>query len=345
MRLAFVVTLVFTPMGVMATDYPSSPWSLVALEDQTVPLDVGAAVPWFDGDGVLHLCARGIRSGRALLGTFEIGTILLSRDGPHAQPSAMIFREADDALLADATDLAFGTRGGLDFRFEVALGPSMDLALRYFGVDRWTASRAVADPGGVRFEGFGDAAWSLAEQLDYDSKLYSFEIGVRPRVADALPVWVGFRTVQLHEGFALRVFDPVPAEPIAVRTNNFLYGLQVGAEPVLWGAGGPLRLEGLVKAGAYANLASASTFSARLERTLGANRDRPAFVGEAGLSLAWKFSRFFTARGGYQILWIHGVALAPDQSASVDVMAPWADLSSSATSFYQGALATLEFVF
>jgi hypothetical protein len=280
-----------------------------------------------------------------LLGTFEIGAILLSRDGPHARPSARIFRAADDALLTDATDLAFGTHGGLDFTFEVALGPSIDLALRYFGVDRWTTSRALADPGGVRFEGFGDTVWSPGEQLDYDSKLYSFEIGVRPRVVDALPVWVGFRTVQLHEGFALWVFDPLPAESIAVRTNNFLYGLQVGAEPILWGSGGPLRLEGLVKGGLYANLAAASTFSPRLDTTLAASRDRPAFVGEAGLSLAWKFSRFFTARGGYQIVWIHGVALAPDQSASVDVMAPSADIYSSATSFYQGAMATLEFVF
>ncbi|MCR4414975.1 MAG: hypothetical protein NUV77_21360, partial [Thermoguttaceae bacterium] len=299
MRLAIGVALVATPVGVMATDYPNGEWSLVQLDGRAVPIPIGVESSLSDSDEVLHLCARGASRGRALLGTFEIGAILLSRDGPHARPSATIFRAADDALLADATDLAFGTRGGLDFTFEVALGPSMDLALRYFGVDRWTASRAAADPDGVRFEGFGDAVWSPAEELDYDSKLHSFEIGVRPRVVDALPVWVGFRTVQVHEGFALRVFDPLPAESIAVRTNNFLYGLQVGAEPALWGAGGPLRLEGLVKAGIYANLASASTFSARLDRTLGANRDRPAFVGEAGLSLAWKFSRFFTARGGY----------------------------------------------
>ncbi len=307
------------------------------------PFQLGVSA--VDDPDALHLCARGGSGGRALIGTFRIGAVFLSRDGPDAQPSAMIFRAADDALLVDATDLDLGTHGGLDFTFRVALGAYADLDLRYFGVDRWTTSRMASDPGGVRFEGFGDAVTSPAEQIDYDSKLYSFELGVRPRVADALPLLVGFRTVQIHEGFALATFDPQPATAIATRTNNFLYGIQVGAEPTLLGAGGPLRVEGLLKAGIYANRASQSTFSPRLRTPLAANRDRAAFVGEAGLSVAWKFSRFFTARGGYEILWVHGVALAPDQSTSVDVLAPSAAVFNSATAFYQGAVATLEFIF
>jgi len=51
-------------------------------------------------------------------------------------------------------------------------------------------------------------------------------------------------------------------------------------------------------------------------------RNRASFVGEIGLMLDYRFSRFFSARAGYELLWLYGVALAPDQGAVTDLLTP-----------------------
>ncbi len=321
----------------------SPPGRLVELR----PLSGSAPSLWQSepaGEPLLYPVARW-GGGRALLGTFRIGAVFLGRDGVHEEASPRVLRASDDAVLVDERDLDFGSQAGLDFTFAVALNGSLDLHLRYFGVDRFQATAAATDEDGVRFEGFGIALSAPAQWVDYDSNLHSFEVGVRPRVIEAVPIVLGFRTLQVHEGFRAGTDADMLAPSLATRTNNFLYGFQVGAEPTLWGAGTPLRLEGFAKAGIYGNRAKQSTFWTGLEATQEGRRDRPAFAGELGLLVAWKLHRFFTVRGGYELLWIHGLALAPEQSAAVDLAEPRPAIFASGSSLYQGAIATLEFVF
>lgn len=296
------------------------------------------------GEPMLYPVARW-GGGQALLGTFRVGTVILGRDGVHEQGSPRILRAADEVALLDTRDLDFGSQAGLDFTFAVALDRSLDLHLRYFGVDRFRATASAGDADGVRFEGFGTALSAAAQWVDYDSTLHSFEVGVRPRVIDAVPIVLGFRTLQVHEKFRVGTDGDLLAPRLATRTNNFLYGFQLGAEPTLWGAGKPLRLEGFAKAGIYGTRARQSTFWAGLESSPAGQRDRPSFAGELGLWLAWKLHRFFTIRGGYELLWVHGLALAPEQSVAVDLDQPQAAIFASGSSLYQGAVATLEFVF
>ncbi len=314
----------------------------VDLHRPVAPTNPGHA--WPGGEEWLFPVARW-GNGQALLGTFRVGTAILGRDGVHEEPSARILRAIDDAVLVDVRDLDFGSRGGLDFTFAVALNNSLDVDLRYFGVDRFRAAAAAYDADGVRFEGFGLAISAPAQQIDYDSTLHSFEVGIRPRVIQAVPIVLGFRTVQVHEGFQLATGQGLPGPNLTTRTNNFLYGFQLGAAPTLWGAGKPLRLEGMIKAGIYGNRARQSTFWAPLDATVTENRDRPSFVGQLGLSVAWKLHRFFTVRGGYELMWMHGLALAPEQSVAVDLAEPQAGIFTSGSALYQGAVATVEFVF
>lgn len=336
---AFAAFLLCAP-GVCAQSPPDRLVELRPSPGQTFSL-------WEDGQAdqpLLYPVARG-GSGRALLGTFRLGAVILGREGAHEEPLPTIVRASDGATLVDLGELDFGSRAGLDFTFAVALNGSLDLQLRYFGVDRFRATAAAHDDGGVRFEGFGLALIAPAQWVDYDSTLHSFEVGIRPRVIEAIPLVLGFRTVQVHEGFRVGTDEAMLLARLATRTNNFLYGFQLGTEPTLWGAGKPLRLEGTAKAGIYGNRARQSTFWEGLDNPVSRGRDRPSFVGELGLSVAWKLHRFFTVRGGYELVWVHGLALAPEQSVAVDLAEPQPAIFASGNSLYQGAVATLEFVF
>lgn len=308
--------------------------------------DFALLEPWTaDGSIPLRPVWNG-GGGRPLFGTFRIGAIFLTRDDPKAQPSARILSLDDNQPLFDGAEFGLGTRTGLDFTFLMAVSAINEIELRYFGIDDWAKSFVAADPSGVRFEGFGTTSIALADRVDYSSKLHSFELSIRPRVVDSVALLIGFRTVQLHERFTVAAIDLSPDSLVVdAGTHNFLYGFQIGAEPTLLGAGSPLRLEALIKAGIYGNRATAQTFSPIVGGTLDADRTRPSFVGELGLTAAYRFSRFFTIRGGYELLWLDGVAVAPDQSASVNLLAPHADIYSSTNLLYQGALVSLEFVF
>jgi hypothetical protein len=347
---AFLTVLVLATVPASAADGQSE-----ALDgrfiDLTVelPADAASVGAWArrHGDDLYPVGGASETPGPALLGTIRAGALVLTRSRASGEPSGKIYRVADDVPLADTAVLSLGTSAGLDITLLTALSQISELEVRFFGIDGWSTSRTAGDPQGVWFEGFGAVLTpAQSERIDYGSRLYNVELNLRPRVADGMPLILGFRSLQLHERLALWTLDPPPTVDIDMHTNNYLYGVQVGAEPYLLGdSTSPLRLEGLAKAGIYGNCASQGTCSTLLGRTLTAKHTRSSFVGEVGLMIDYRFSRFFAARAGYELLWVSGVALAPDQSASTDLLGPLAGVNTSATAFYQGAAVSLEFVF
>ncbi|MHB9049902.1 MAG: hypothetical protein ACYC35_28625 [Pirellulales bacterium] len=294
----------------------------------------------------VYPCASTGETPPALVGTIRAGALILSRSRAKAEPSSKIFRTSDDALLGDSAAMGLGTSVGFDITVLTALSEYSELEARYFGIDGWNTSQTASDPGGVRFDGFGALLAGQSERMDYASRLYNVEFNFRPRVAEGIPLIFGVRTVQLHERFEMLRLDPPPESiGVSAHVNNYLWGFQIGAEPYLFGAGGPLTLEGSLKGGIYGNHASQGAFSSVLDTSAEAARNRASFVGEVGLTIDYRFSRFFAARAGYELIWLSGVALAPDQGPSTDLAVPLAAIDASGTAFYQGAAASLEFVF
>ncbi len=297
-------------------------------------------------DWELQLCNEGVRIP-ALFGSFQVGGIFLTRSRAQAAPTSKLYSQSNDGLLVDAGELDLGTRFGLDVTAIVRMKNALGIETRYFGVTDWKASRVVTDVGGggVRFEGFGATLPAASEQLDYASRLYSFEINVLPLVTEGMPLVLGFRGLQLHERFELWQTDSVPSVLLlGNRTNNYLYGFQIGAEPYVMGAGGAFRVDGLIKAGIYGNHAAQATVSPLLGSSVRAGRDGPAFAGEAGLTIVYRINRAFALRGGYELIWLSHVALAPNQSRKTDLTAPSAQLDLG-TAFLHGATASVEFAF
>jgi hypothetical protein len=140
--------------------------------------------------------------------------------------------------------------------------------------------------------------------------------------------FLGFRYLNLREHlniYAERDQDPtVPASPVEpgvydIRTSNNLYGLQVGARARRWGK--RLGWEAAGKAGMFGNdvqqeqyvndFASGGSFPRR--PLTSAADDKVAFVGELDFTGIYRLTDVWNLRAGYNLIWIAGVALAPDQ--------------------------------
>jgi hypothetical protein len=186
--------------------------------------------------------------------------------------------------------------------------------------------------------------------VDYGSDLYSAEINLRRRCLGRLDLLAGMRWVELREDF--HVIGPNPLSPAPdVRydtlTGNSMYGFQIGAEAKVFDRCGPLRIDGFIKAGIYANDGHQET-STRGNLgsvvTAAAGGDNTSFLGEAGLSALYRLDDHLAVRGGYQVMWIEGVALAPDQLPHTDVTSSpaTATLDAHGGLFYHGVQVGLE---
>lgn len=100
--------------------------------------------------------------------------------------------------------------------------------------------------------------------------------------------------------------------------RNNLYGFQTGVDAVLWEPICGLQIGAIGKAGIYYNDIR-TDFNTSLFRTptdpitASASTSKAAFLGEVGLNATYKINCHFALRGGYQMLWLSGVATAVDQ--------------------------------
>ena len=133
-----------------------------------------------------------------------------------------------------------------------------------------------------------------------------------------------------------------------VAANNDLYGMQLGAR---WREHrNRLGLEAFGKAGLYYNVAS--EHHAAVEQIPSNPFPYPsstnsvgdvAFLGELGLALLYEISPALTLRAGYSVLWLEGVALAPDQLDYGFPPEAGEQIDSAGGVFYHGASIGLEF--
>jgi hypothetical protein len=222
------------------------------------------------------------------------------------------------------------TTADLNFEWEpgirAVVGRQLDsfsaVEIGYFGIFAMTASAAVVESNSLAIPGdLGLASLDYfaadAMRLDYSSELHSAD-------ANYVTSWggvswlAGFRYLSLDEQFNLNATDiDTGSSDYAIRTSNDLYGGQVGAQ---WLAGGDfLEWSATAKLGLFGNAASQSqsvadfppAFFLRTEQS--GSRGNVAFVGDFSLTALYALDDVWALRGGYNLLWIEGAALAPDQ--------------------------------
>ncbi len=273
--------------------------------------------------------------------------LVLHRNTPSS--AELISNTANSAQALDAADFEFGFRTGYDLSLARRTADGEGLELRYFAVDHWHATASEPTTSGqlLRMNSAVPVFTTSGTSIEggYASALRSSELNRRVAWTDCWNLLGGFRYLELDEHLSTHLVNsPVPLD-LEVNSRNRLYGLQLGADSVLWNAGGPLTWQVVGKAGVFHNAqAQASSYSTGLV-TLPSNGgdDHVAFVGEFGVTGEYVLTDCLSLRGGYRLLWVDGVALAADQVLANDFTAGQG-LDSNGDVFYHGAFGGLQLV-
>ena len=273
--------------------------------------------------------------------TFRTDALLLWRDSPRNQPLIETFPGGLPTLTANQLNStpAAGPRFSL-FRTN---GCGDALEATYFRAANFRSQNTLPTVA----NGYTPAFLSVPATYDtvstnLGSSLQSFELNGRMTVLPAVQLLGGFRWFQWQESLQLIGYGTGVQDVFSTSCMNDLYGYQIGFDSLLlhtrW-----LRLEGLMKGGAYYNnsrqITTAQTYlgpsSTRADTPKGA-----AFVGEVGLTGVVPITRNIDFRVGYLGLWLQGLAQPTNQSQSLDPTA--ATLNTTGTAVVQGITLGME---
>jgi hypothetical protein len=252
------------------------------------------------------------------------------------QPIAI--NNATSQTVLSTSNLNSGPIGGL----RALVGFHVDdvpIELGYFGLFGGSASAGVASATPNAFtlpDGLGRAAdvFVGANQINvqYNSQINGAEINLpcchcccdcdcdgnkRCRSWEWL---VGFRYLSLRENldvFGVRTVAGAPENgDYNIQTHNDLFGGQVGAR--FRRCLGRFSWEATGKAGIYGNDAGQTQYvqdfpNFALRPTIGTDQGQVAFLGELNLTAIYQLNDIWGLRAGYNLIFIDGVALAPDQ--------------------------------
>lgn len=134
-------------------------------------------------------------------------------------------------------------------------------------------------------------------------------------------------------------FGGVETGSYNLQTRNNLYGGQIGAR--IRRGWDRFRWELTGKAGIYGNDAyQAQTIidypDFPLRPTVSENHGTVAFVGELGLTFVYKLDEVWGLRAGYNLMWIEGLALAPNQLDFTFTSTSGSGLNTGAGMFLHG---------
>jgi hypothetical protein len=281
-------------------------------------------------------------------------------------------------FASNGNNLALST-GNLDNRFEgvgrfalgVPLCPDILIEGVYMGLQEWESRATLVSPVGdllSPYSNFGNfppgitpgvfnSEFANLATISYSSRFNSAEMNIwcrLPQSGCGSEFWFlqGVRYFQQREHLDYstnRVLPPASTSNTNVNTENDLVGYQLGLR---WSAciTGCLHLDMEVKSGVYlvnarqdtltnATVAGGATV---LEQS---RKDDVAFIGEGDLTLVYDICPWLSIGGGYRVLDVFGVALAPDNFSplpppATGLRVPRTDTNGNV--FYQGASLKLE---
>lgn len=249
--------------------------------------------------------------------TATADVLFLQRSAGGAQN--ILFRPAmaqADVVALNVADLGFDWEFGPRATLNYWMADNWSLEIDFFEIEGWSASQVVDGNPLILFP----PAVMVSNQfaVDYDSDLHSTELNLCRQFGDRLRLIAGLRWVELHERFSVIGVSPSPllVPQYATQTGNSMYGLQIGVVEKFLDRGGRLHFNTFLKAGIYGNRAKQETASVGNVTPLVTAADRgsnTSFLGEVGLTALYRLGDHASLRTGYQMTWIEGVALAPDQ--------------------------------
>ena len=279
------------------------------------------------------------------LWTVRAGALIMKRERPNA--GVLAVSDPGNSPISNTADFGFDWAGGPDVSVIRQSASGNAWELRYFGILDAEATRDYGDPGDFSILPF---SFNTSNSLvaNYATTLHSTELNWLHPVSQRITWLAGFRWIELNDHLIYNVGYPSPTRiELNYNMHNHLYGAQTGADLALWDRGGPLTVNGIVKAGIYGNSADSDIYSFNQDGDVISDGDARSshapFVGDLSFVATYQVTRRFALRGGYQLLWLDGVALASntallgEQQISNDV------IDTDGSLFYNGALLGGEF--
>jgi hypothetical protein len=257
-----------------------------------------------------------------------------------ADSRVLFFDNNTGADAQNVSDLDFDWKTG--YRVGAILhrpGRYFDFEANFFSIDAWNATHSLR--GSENQYGMNDlygAGFTDIEDIDtmYGSDLRSAEFNLRHQQTCNLTWLVGFRYVELDERLAIRdVYNGT--EESRTDAYNRLYGGQVGLDATLLRRD-RLTVDAIGKAGIFANAASQDSSYTFFGTAAGDDETEVAFVGELEFAGLFQLTDHLSLRAAYELLWVSGAALAPDQIDVTDLNVPTAGIDVDGNVFYHGAV-------
>lgn len=288
-----------------------------------------------------------------------VGTAILTRGNLAGGPILVERLPNNGTTLLNANQFRFDWAAGPDISAirKLRSGRFFDaLDFRFFDVQAISGSQFLQLDGtgviAVKFPvstgGAIPTAVLTSVAATYGTELYSFEANGRRRIADTNASWlVGFRWIQLDDVLSLQGPTSANSPFFQWNTNNNLYGCQIGAYVPL------IDTRRLVvacspKAGIYGNQAANAYSNGNAGTTNNRNSDftnQIAFAGDLAVTASYRISQRVAIQGGYQLLWLNGVAVGGDQPPALEAASVATGINSGGSAFFHGALASLVIAF
>lgn len=308
---------------------------------------------------------------------FEMGALWLARNKPDNIVVGRVI-DLDGNTLRTATTNSFNT--GFEPGMKVLMGFIVDsdtrLEVSYFGLNEWFRRTSLqtssdAQPIVSPYMSYGiipaGPGVTADQQYAFDSQVSNVELNIKrfmfQRGDFAFSTLAGFRWFNLQEAMILDQSFVVPpidlpnttGETTTMFAHNHLVGLQIGGE--LLEDLGPLQLGLQGTAGAYANFGSMKLANLAVSNgpdTVLFNSNKQATeacaIGQLSFSAEYMLFENVALRGGYDLLFVTGLAFAPDQLEANVVQSPSglaavgagpATLRQDGFAFYHGPSVTL----
>jgi hypothetical protein len=283
------------------------------------------------------------------LWTAQLNWLYMTRSKSNSFP---LLIDGASATVVDADQLDYGWKSGFDVALSRRWSPTMNFELRYFQIRSWNADFASPFPAGSFIATNPASPLFAAGDAQYmaDSNLHSFEMNFvrRSSMFPRTRLAIGFRWLELSDNLLQTFLIGGPPDALLdIDTNNHMYGLQIASDGLLFDTG-RFSLVGWIKGGIYANVADQSTFLSSTDGTTisysAIGRTTAAFMGETGLMADFSLFPRVSLVGGYQLIYIAGAALAPDQLPNMSSVASGlvpVTLDQS-DPFYHGALVGID---
>lgn len=255
--------------------------------------------------------------------------LILSRDNQSRNRPLALDVNTDETLRGTG-DLDLDWAGGYRIGYCTRVCDCLSAELVYFSVfDNSDADRVALNDGlilpgdlGLQVNNFGFAD---TVGVRYSSDLQSAEANLVQCCCcrdccggQSIELITGFRFLDLDENFGITAFDSAEStSAYRVSTDNDLYGTQIGARYRI--CRGSWNWEATGKTGIYANhmtqeqapIIDFPNFEFRSGRS--SDETDVAFVSDLNLTAIYQLNCVWGARIGYNVIWLEGVALAPDQ--------------------------------